>query len=766
MADLFNDPELLAAQQNPQQAPISLFDDPELQEAQQQSQFQQIQEEKAFQEKLAQIDVDQRRKTAEETGTFETIGAQMFRSFPKVGRSLQEFTEFATGGLIDFDDVAIAKARAQDERRFAPLSKANPIASFVGRTAGDIAATAPIGGPIAAGVKGAAGRFVAPKLAGLSAAAAAGAIEESLVEGNPLLGAAFGVGGELVLPIVGKAIRDSYRKLRGVEPDLLPNGTLSPSSVQELENAGFNLSDLGRDVEQILLERFDPEESLQGQVRRAEANIFDTNLTSGQASQTRELQSLESGALRSRDALADEANAIMSQQQLDLIGGADRQLIKPLGSNLVTRLQDRGDNLNVGAAGDAVRTHFRARKVLSSKNVEALYKAAQDIDGADIPLDASGMISAMLSRGDSASDEINKTIRKILAKNGVIGKELTNEGDGVFSVVVGGDRVKFSKEPKELTLDTMDGMRKELNKISPKDATDAAFVQQIKRELDNSVGEAVDFIPEGAPKKEAIEKARAAYSNLKKTYEDSDFVESLLSYKDNKSLIPQIPDSEIIGKLFRGNRSTQNLKRIKGLLLTHKNGKDVWNDIRAVSAEELLKGSMTKKIQSGTGETTAIFSSANFKNKLDQMGREKFELLFNDVERKSFKRFQRVLGNIDIPLSNVSSSSGSGEVAENAAYNLMSRLAKMTLLNRGTGAVDLADSAIRKNKLDILRTLELQKGLDSIRGKKMSPRTRSATTAAATQQYMQSLFESLTETVGGKGAISAAAGTNLVEGDQ
>lgn len=762
MTDLFNDPELQALES----AGFSLDNDPELQALQnlnEQQQFERVKLRQGIEQKTQAFDDQIRRELGEQTPVGQAVGAQFFRSFPKVGRVARQVGEFATGGLIPLGADTVAAEREQDRQLFSPLEQERPVTSFVSGVAGDVAATAPIGGVGGRLAAGQAAKILSPKLAGLTGAAVTGAIEAGLTEGNPLLGAAFGAGGEYVFPIVSNVVRQAYKKFRGVEPDLDAAGRLTGPAVRELEESGFTLQQLGQEAEDILTQQFDPQAALAAQARQAEARFFDSRLTSGQAAQDRSLQALEAGAIRERGRIADAANDIMTQNQLDLVGGAERRLIAPIGSKLVMNLRDKGDNLNRSIAGDAVRTHLKARKVLATENVKNLYKAAKEIEGFNIPVDGTLLTQTMLDAGNTASKEINDSIRKVLARGGVIGKNLKDEGDGVFSVKVGGQKIRFNKKPEELTIDNADELRKQLNKISPKDRTDAAFLEQMKQSLDNSVGESVSLIPEGAAKKEAFEKARKAYSDLRLTYDDSDVVESLLKYKDYKELIPQIPDDQIVNQFFNTARSTQNLKRIKGLLLTDPAGKSVWNDIRASAAEELLKSSMTKKARTGAGDTVSVFSALNFKNKLDKMGREKFDLLFTPAEKKEFSRFGRVLGDIDMPLSFVSSSSGSGEVAENAAYKIMSRLAKMSLANRITGAVDVAESAIKTNKMDLQRRIDLQDGLESIKGRRLSPRLREATTGAFIQRYLQSLSDDAAEILGGAGAVSSSAIGELTE---
>ena len=161
-----------------------------------QEQITQIQSFQSEQQAAQQQRADALRSVAESTPPLQAGLASTGRSFAKAERVISGVT-----GLRPAEDIA--SERALEQERFAALQEASPVSTITGGLVGDIAVGLPLGGPAGALVKKATGKFVGKKIAALTGAAVAGAIEETLVEGNPLLGAAFGAGGEVVLPLVG-----------------------------------------------------------------------------------------------------------------------------------------------------------------------------------------------------------------------------------------------------------------------------------------------------------------------------------------------------------------------------------------------------------------------------------------------------------------------------------------------------------------------------------------------------------------------------------
>tara|TARA_Y100000310_G_scaffold345847_1_gene471229 strand:- start:1809 stop:4175 length:2367 start_codon:yes stop_codon:yes gene_type:complete len=693
------------------------------------------------------------RLAAEEATPLQAGLASAGRSFAKAERVISGAT-----GLRPEEDIK--EEREQERERFAALQEAKPVSTFVGGVAGDVAVGLPLGGPVGALTKKATGKFLGPKLSAIGGAAAAGAIEETLVEGNPLLGLAFGASGEVLLPLAGNAIRDTYKKFTGnANPDIGPDGKLTPQAVQELEDAGFTLDELGADAERILIEKVNPEQSLAAQARQAEAAVFDSRQTSSKASQDAELQALEADALAERGKIAQAAENILSKNQQDLVRGAEKRLLEPLGSSqTVFNIQDIANRGNKTEAGNLLRDYLKRNKNIAKEDVSKLYNIAKNLPGSDAPVSGAEISQTLIQSADSATDELQNKVLKALAKFKVVGDDAVDLGAGNFRTTVGETNINFrsAQAPQNLSVGNAEELRKMLNSFPVQSNADTALLTQLKSSLDRATADAVENMPESSVKRTAFEIARASSRRLKEAYEDNDVIEKLLTFKDFKGQIPQVPSDQIIEQFVKGGRALQNSKRLKGMLLTNPEGKQIWNDIRGSVGEDLLKNSLKKNTRNEW-----VLNFNNLDRQLKNIGTEKLKIFFNPNEIKELNRLKRVLKVGDTPLARVSSTSGSGEVASNTAFRIIDSLARMSLGNRLGGVTDIAGSAVGRSKASILRQKDLQEGLASIEGRRLSKRERELSKGAKIQQYLQSLSIELDRAT--RGQVGASVGTEIQE---
>jgi hypothetical protein len=718
-----------------------------------QEQIQQIQQFQAKQQGDQQLRAEGLRAVAEDTTPLQAGLASAGRSFAKAERVISGAT-----GLRPQENIGAE--RELEQERFAALQEANPVSTFAGGVAGDIAVGLPLGGPGGALVKKATGKFIGKKLAAVSGAAAAGAIEESLIEGNPLLGAGFGAGGEVILPLAGKAIESVYKKFTGnANPDIGPNGQLTPEAVQELEAAGFTLEDLGADAERILLERIDPEQSLAAQARQAESAVFDSRQTSAKASQDAELQALEADSLAERGRIAQDAENILSKNQQDLVRGSEQRLLEPLGSSqTVFNIQDVANRGNKTEAGNLLREYLKRNKDVAKADVTKLYDIARSLPGDNVPVWGADISRTLVQFADSATDELQNKVLKALAKFKIVGDDAVDLGAGNFKTVVGDTKINFrsSQPPQNLSVGNAEELRKMLNTLPVQSTSDAALIVQLKSSLDRATADAVEGMPTSSVKRTAFEIARKSASKVKQTFEDNDVIEKLLTFKDFQGKIPQVPSDQIIDQFVKGGRSLQNSQRLKASLLTNPEGKQIWNDIRASVGEDLLKNSLKKN-----AKNEFVLNFNNLDRQLKNIGTEKLKVFFNSNEIKEINRLRRVLKVADTPLARVSSTSGSGEVAQNAMFKVIDSLARMSLGNVLRGATDIAGSAVSRSKASLVRQKELQEGLASIEGLRLSKRERNLSKAAKIQIYLQSLAGELEQAT--RGQVGAAVGTETQE---
>jgi hypothetical protein len=366
-------------------------------------------------------------QAASETGAGEAFLASVGRQFAKTGRTIERgLATRSRGGVLteqsEQDLADIEARRLEEQRAFAPLEEQRPISTTAGDITGAIAATAPVGGP-AAGITSKAVGVLSPKLAPVLGFAAAGAIEETLLEGNPLLGASFGAAGGVLLPVVGRAFKAAAAKLTGRAADEFSE--IPEEIIIQLQQEGIDVKDLGTAAEQILRQNFDEALQPAAQARQARAGEFGAELTSAQASKDFAQQELEDLTKKSGTEQGRQVLNILSEQQQSFIEGAEDKLLNPFGSTLTTDVADKFQSFNKSEAGRIIRDSLKEIKTRDKTIVSNLYKAAEEISGDQVPLNGIDLAQTFLTRSDfsGVSDTTKNAMLKNLAKFGVIGKE-------------------------------------------------------------------------------------------------------------------------------------------------------------------------------------------------------------------------------------------------------------------------------------------------------------------------------------------------------
>ena len=295
-----------------------------------------------------------------------------------------------------------------------------------------------------------------------------------------------------------------------------------------------------------------------------------------------------------------------------------------------------------------------------------------------------------------------------------------------------------------------------LNSFPVQSQADVVLITQLKSSLDRATADAVQDLPESSVKRKAFEIARKASERLKATFEDKDVIDSLLTFKDFTGKTSQVPSDQIIDQFVKGGRALQNSKRFKGMLLTSPQGKEIWNDIRASVGEDLLRNSLKKNSRN---EWVLSFSSLD--RQLNNIGTEKLKVFFDPKEIKIINRLKGVLLTTDTPLARVSSTSGSGEVVANSAFKIIDTLATMGLGFRITGTTDIAKKALSRSSASIIRQKELQEGLASIEGRRLTKKERQLSTGARVQTFLQQIATDIEQV--SRGQTGAAVGTEALD---
>ena len=721
-------------------------------------QGQQIQAFQQQQQSAAQERQEAFAQVAAETTGPQAFGAAAGREIEKFGRVVRGVTGLATPEQLQ-------EERTEEAERFAPLQEQRPVSTIAGSVAGAVGVGLLPGGLAGKVTAKVAGKLIGPRLAAISGAAAAGAVEESLVEGNPLLGAAFGAGGQVVLPIVGEGIKSVWKRALGTDVSvggrLDANGRLTPSAVQELESAGFTLQGLGSEVEEILLRQLDPDSALEAQARQAEAAFFDSRLSGSRASRDAELQSLESLALANDADIAQQATAILSQNQRALAGGAERQILEPLSDSRTTfNIADLAATGNKQEVARLLREQLTRRKNLEVRGIEGLYKRAAKLPGANAPVDAARLTHALISNADSASNEMQEKVLQVLAKYKVVGDNVEDLGLGNFTVTIAGKKVPFRSKtgPQDLNIGNAEKLRQDINKLSPTSAADVALMQQLKDSLDIATVNAVSSLPVSSIKREAFETARKEAGRIKTAYETSDIIKDLLTFKDFNKTTPQISDDVLVERFMSKNTPTASLAKLKGLLNTSgRQGKQTWNEFRSVSMEDFLRKSMIRNAQN-----EPVLSFKKLDDQLKALGDSKLKIFFDAGERKVLSQLRTVLKNQDTPLTSLSSTAAGSGATGNAITRVLSAVTRIVTGSQVAGAAfDSGSSAIKHSSEAIRRKAILLDGLESIKGAKMTPRQKKISATAKTQRFLQDLFE-FSESLA-RAPAAAATGTEAVE---
>ena len=677
------------------------------------------QELSAIQQQLAgQAGIEQ---AASETGAGEAFLASVGRQFAKAGRTVERgIATRSRGGVLteqSAQDLADIEARRLEEQRaFAPLEEQRPISTTAGEITGAIAATAPLGGP-AAGITSKVVRALSLKLAPVLGFAAAGATEETLLEGNPLLGATLGAAGGVLLPVLGRAFKQAAVRLTGRQADEFSE--LPEEIIIQLQQEGIDVKDLGVAAEEILRQNFDEALLPAGQARQARAGEFGAQLTSAQASKDFAQQELEDLTKKSGTEQGRQVIKILSDQQQAFIEGAEEKLLNPFGSTLTTDVANKFDAFNKGEAGRIIRDSLKEIKTRDKTIVSDLYKAAEDIPGQQVPLDGVNLAQTFLTMSDftGVSEATQNAMMKNLAKFGVIGKGAQKKGIGTV-VDIDGQNVSFTGNLEQLTVDNAENLRKSINAISTSNSSDAAFKKAMIDSLDNSFGEAIENIPAGEAKKEAFEKARGAFSAWKDQFEVGDDISKILTFADAKGNVPVVADEAVLERFVRGKNNSSNVRRLKSALLTNETpgSKQAWKDVQTVAMEDFLKNSMSRTTDSA-GNIVNVFSGNKLTTALEKMGAEQSKLLFGPEMTATLKRFTQAVGDATIPVQGSINPSESGTRVANVMRNFLGQLGNV--VRTGGGLRAEATRAIAKGKAEQAAIDQLEQGLQSAKGQSL-----------------------------------------------
>lgn len=225
-----------------------------------------------------------------------------------------------------------------------------------------------------------------------------------------------------------------------------------------------------------------------------------------------------------------------------------------------------------------------------------------------------------------------------------------------------------------VSIDAAERIRQTANDIFPStNSRGRTIIRQFKEALDEDVGRAAgeDFFKEARAAKAAFEKGLDRERFNKFDERDVNIVRDILTNRIT-------PDDIQQGTLFRaGSRyKAQDLKELQRYLTAPEGeeglaGLKAWDDIRAAAMENVISTAFRGPL---TERGTQSLSRAGIERAIKSMGREKFNVLFNEPERKFLADLAEVAA-FKEPVPGAQLGSGpSGQAIQNAADRLDEKL--------------------------------------------------------------------------------------------
>jgi hypothetical protein len=595
---------------------------------------------------------------AANTGFGEAALASVGKGFVDVGRGAAKLGARVVGA--DETLKGIQEREKEEAELFEPLQKERPVTTFVGELVGEIAPFAPVG-LAAAGLRSTAARVGGQALAGAAEGAVLG---EQPAEGAAV-GASLGVAAELLAPRIARTFRRITGKLLKQAP-INEAGELTPAFTELLKKEGVDPSQISEGVKRSFIEQLDPDLDDVAKLRQARAQDAGFELSAGQATQRPDVQEAED-VLRSALATSEgrEAAKIQAERLEQAAVGAREKLLRPLKSSIDLDFENKASTFSKRELGAVLKGAADELKTRDKGVIDDLYRAARDLPGEKLPLDADALRDTFINAVDQIEPDERalKSVEKTLAKFGVIGDVVEKKGNSTI-VDFNGKKISFLGDVEPFEINNSEAIRSRLNKAFQADQT--GLVGVLKRQIDNNVGEIVADAVEKAPTEKAagFQQAREAFSKFKADFEAGDIIQDLTAFKRGTQT-PKIAEEEVFNKIFRSSRKMDNIKRIKKTMLSKptKQSRQAWTDLGAVAVEDLLGQAVNPQ--------TGALSGARLNTAINKFGDDALKELLPMEQFKRLKSFQGALADLTIPLTGTTNPSGTGGRVLNMALRLM-----------------------------------------------------------------------------------------------
>ncbi len=608
--------------------------------------------------------------------TAAALGLGAGRGLTTVGRGAERLT--------GVDIPGIESTSPAEEQAFQALEEESPVATFVGEIAGE---TAPflIGG-IANVPKQIIPRLAATFGLGATEAATIVAGQEGTtgqeVAGAGGLGGLFASSAELVIPVFGRVLGRTLKKLTGKNADQVIDsaGNINAQVKKTLDDAGVTIDQLQDEAVKTVKEAADTPEGL-------------ARLKAG-------LGAGESPELASRATLFDDLGIPTTRSRLEQTPESflgERRLARQVDSQPAQELRERlaaesqgftdtatglADDLGLGKdAGVSIKGALDVRRTGEKAKVKALYDDLKvKSQGRGIPL---------------AGDEITKTLQEDDVRS-LVGRLSQNEIDDLndrlieFGIDTNPERVAKWVEtrteragglPTKTDVTALNALnfnefRKSLNSLLGPDSSDElrSVAGRIKEGLDNEINFLEKQLKTGELGKtgeisldaiEAAKRATNASKVFKSEFGPDKIVNALIKPKKGSFDEPQILASEVVRKMLSPRDKIGTEEALEAITTSLRKagpkGKQALGDLQSATALDLME--FATKAKSGKLDGGVIeWSGTNFGKRFDAMGERRLNAIFKDnPQALNMLKKLRAAGDLKTEFKTVAKSSGTSD---------------------------------------------------------------------------------------------------------
>lgn len=613
-------------------------------------------------------------KLAGVTNFPESLALSVGRGVETIGLGVERLT--------GIDIPGIEPRAEQGDIAFKALEEKRPIATTVGQVGGE---TLPF-------LIGGIARVPQSLFFRLSAAFGLGAVEGATIvagQGKDIaeIDKAAGLGGflagaaELVLPIFGRILGRTLRKVTGKNIDEVIDGAgnINAEVKKTLDDHGITVDQLQDEAVQTVREAADTPDGL-------------ARLKAG-------LEAGEAPEVAARATLFDDLGIPTTKSRLEQAPEAflqERQLARDIDSKPATALRERlaaesqgfkdvaektADDLGFGKdAGISIKGALDARRTGEKAKVTALYDDLKvKSNGRGIPL---------------AGDEVVKALKDDDVR-GLVGRLPQNEIDGLndrlieFGIDADPERVAKWVETRQtkagglptktqvtpLNALNFNEFRKSLNSLLGPDSSDElrGVAGKLKEGLDNEIGALEKQLKTGKLGKtgeisldaiEAAKRATKAGRLFKEEFGPDKIVNTLIKPKKESFDEPQILASEVVRKMLspRDKIGTEEaIEAITSSLRKTPKGKTALGDLQSATVLDLME--FATKAKSGKLDGGVIeWSGVNFGKRFDAMGERRLNAIFKDNQQAhNMLKKLRAAGDLKTEFKTVAKSSGTAD---------------------------------------------------------------------------------------------------------